>query len=85
MFAKERPEVRIPESRLSLDEDHIKEILARPDNNDTPAKIRLDMGVMMNEHAAVFRTTEGLQVAHEQIKLLKETATNLHTYDWKFK
>ena len=40
LFAKERPEVRISESRLSLDEDHIKEILSRPDNNDTPAKIR---------------------------------------------
>tara|TARA_B100001750_G_C15506884_1_gene600986 strand:+ start:599 stop:2275 length:1677 start_codon:yes stop_codon:yes gene_type:complete len=81
LFAKERPEVRIPESRLSLDEDHIKEILARPDNNDTPAKIRLDMGVMMNEHAAVFRTTEGLQVAHEQIKLLKERYKSVPVQD----
>ncbi|MCL0032032.1 FAD-binding protein [Dehalococcoidia bacterium] len=81
LFAKERPEVRISESRLSLDEDHFKAILARPDNNDTPAKIRLDMGVTMNEHAAVFRTTEGLQVAQEQIKLLKERYKSVPVQD----
>ena len=81
LFAKERPEVRILESRLSLDEDHIKEILSRPDNNDTPAKIRLDMGVTMNEHAAVFRTTEGLQVAQEKIALLKERYKSVPVQD----
>ncbi len=81
LFAKERPEVRISESRLSLDEDHIKEILSRPDNNDTPAKIRLDMGVTMNEHAAVFRTTEGLQVAQEKIALLKERYKSVPVQD----
>ena len=81
LFAKERPEVRISESRLSLYEDHIKEILSRPDNNDTPAKIRLDMGVTMNEHAAVFRTTEGLQVAQEKIALLKERYKSVPVQD----
>tara|TARA_Y100000588_G_scaffold5738_1_gene6931 strand:- start:1907 stop:3583 length:1677 start_codon:yes stop_codon:yes gene_type:complete len=81
LFAKERPEVRISESRLSVDEDRIKAILARPDNTDTPAKIRLDMGVTMNEHAAVFRTTEGLQLAQEKIALLKERYKSVPVQD----
>ncbi len=72
IYSREKRDRSIPESRLSQDEDHLKEIMARKDNGDTPAKIRLDMGSTMNDYVAVFRTTEGMETAREKLLSLND-------------
>ncbi len=72
IYSREKRDRSIPESRLSQDEDHLKEIMDRKDNGDTPAKIRLDMGSTMNDYVAVFRTTEGMETAREKLQSLKD-------------
>ena len=67
VYAQETPDRGVSETRLSVDEDLVKELLARGDNGDTPAKIRYEMGVTMNEHVAVFRTAEGMQTARSKL------------------
>ena len=72
IYSREKRDRSIPESRLSQDEDHLKEIMDRKDNGDTPAKIRLDMGSTMNDYVAVFRTTEGMETAREKLRSLND-------------
>ena len=72
LYSREKGDKVIPESRLSQDEDRFKEIMAREDNGDTPAKIRLEMGITMNDHVAVFRTIEGMETARNKLRDLKE-------------
>ena len=72
IYSREKRDRSIPESRLSQDEDHLKEVMARKDNGDTPAKIRLDMGSTMNDYVAVFRTTEGMETAREKLRSLND-------------
>ena len=72
IYSREKRDRSIPESRLSQDEDHLKEIMARKDNGDTPAKIRLDMGSTMNDYVAVFRTTDGMETAREKLRSLSD-------------
>ncbi|MDE2860817.1 MAG: FAD-binding protein [Chloroflexota bacterium] len=72
IYSRETARADIPESRLSVDEDHIKELLGRQDNGDTPAAIRLELGTTMNDYVAVFRTVEGMQTALEKIRGLNE-------------
>ena len=80
-YAKQKSDINIPDSRLSVDEDYIKGILSRSDTSDTPAKIRLDMGVSMNDYVAVFRTTEGLVTAQEKLAILKERYKSVPVQD----
>ena len=72
VYAQETPDREVSETRLSVDEDLVKELLARGDNGDTPAKIRYEMGVTMNEHVAVFRTAEGMQTARSKLLELQD-------------
>ena len=72
IYSREKRDRSIPESRLLQDEDHLKEIMDRSDNGDTPAKIRLDMGTTMNDYVAVFRTTEGMETAREKLRSLND-------------
>lgn len=81
IYAKQKPDITIADSRLSVDEDYIKGILSRSDNSDTPSKIRLDMGVSMNDYVAVFRTTEGLATAQEKLVALKDRYKNVPVQD----
>jgi succinate dehydrogenase / fumarate reductase flavoprotein subunit len=72
IYSREKANKTILESRVSQDEDHLKEIMARGDNGDTPAKIRLEMGITMNDYVAVFRTVEGMETALKKLLDLKE-------------
>ena len=72
IYSRQRADKGIPESRLTQDEDHFKEIMAREDNKDTPAKIRNEMGITMNEYVAVFRTIDGMETARKKLQDLKE-------------
>ena len=72
VYAQETPDRGVSEARLSVDENIVKGLLARGDNGDTPAKIRYEMGVTMNEHVAVFRTDEGMQTARSKLVELQD-------------
>ena len=72
IYSREEARADIPDSRLSVDEDHVKMLLGRQDNGDTPAAIRLDLGTTMNDYVAVFRTTEGMETALQKIRGLRE-------------
>jgi len=54
------------------EEAKIRTILNRPDNGETPAKLRLEMGRTMHEHVGVFRTKGGLLHAIETTRGLKD-------------
>ena len=81
IYAREKPNRQISESRVSQDEDLFKEIMAREDNGDTPAKIRREMGVMMNDYVAVFRTTEGMEIAREKLRELNDRYQSVPVQD----
>ena len=72
IYSRQKASKAIPESRVSQDEDHHKDIMAREDNGDTPAKIRYEMGVTMNDYVAVFRTVGGMETARKKLRDLKE-------------
>jgi succinate dehydrogenase / fumarate reductase flavoprotein subunit len=59
----------ISESVVDKDRAMIQEILARPKTDDRVARIRLDMGVSMNENVGIWRRPERLQ---KQLANLKE-------------
>ena len=71
VYSRETARAHVPDSRLSLDENHVKELLGRADNGDTPAAIRLELGTTMNDYVAVFRTVEGMQTALEKVRSLR--------------
>ena len=81
IYSRESTRADIPDSRLSVDEDHVRMLLGRQDNGDTPAAIRLDLGTTMNDYVAVFRTTEGMEAAREKIRGLRERFGNVPVQD----
>ncbi|MBI4298220.1 MAG: FAD-binding protein [Chloroflexi bacterium] len=54
------------------DEETIKSLLSREGNGDSVAHIRLEMGKAMDQHLGVFRNSEGMETALNQIEQLKE-------------
>ena len=71
-FAKETPWRDLSPSISSKDEDMIQSLLSRKDNKDSVADIRLEMGMTMNEHLAVFRDKHGMESALTNIRSLRE-------------
>ena len=60
-------------AHLADAESRIKELLSRkPNNSDYTAKVRLEMGQVMNEHLAVFREEQGMVTALHKIAELRE-------------
>ena len=72
VYAQGKAFKNVPEGALTKDEEIIKQIFAREQNGDTPAKIRWEMGTTMNQGAGVFRTEQGLAESSSKIKELKE-------------
>lgn len=71
-YAGERSRKKVSEAWVSDEEARIKALLARPLGNDSVAKIRLEMGQVMNENISVFRREEGMKKAQTTIRGLKE-------------
>ena len=71
-FAKETAAKAFPESAVSTDQQMIRSFMNRKPNGDTWAKLRRAVGDAMNEHVAVFRNEEGMQVALVTVRELKE-------------
>ena len=72
IYSREKADKTILESRVTQDEDQLKEIMDRADNGDTLAKIRREMGVIMNDYVAVFRTVDGMETAQKKLQDLKD-------------
>ena len=70
--SRETKGVNVSEARVKQDEDMLRNVISREDNGDSPAKIRLEMGVTMNDNVAVFRTEGGMKLALEKIQELKD-------------
>jgi succinate dehydrogenase / fumarate reductase flavoprotein subunit len=65
-----------PNGRAPLreDSDWLAEIIARPREGRRVSEIKLELGEVMNRHAAVFRDEQGLQSALDTITRLREEA-----------
>jgi succinate dehydrogenase / fumarate reductase flavoprotein subunit len=66
---------RVSEAALRDDERVIRDILRRTPGGRRISEIKDELGTMMNEKCAVFRTEEGLSEAHATIRRLKEEAS----------
>jgi succinate dehydrogenase / fumarate reductase flavoprotein subunit len=68
--------MKMPAPTRAVLQDSAREIgaLMRRSGGRRVAEIREELGTMMNEKCAVFRTQEGLTEAHEIIRRLKEEA-----------
>jgi succinate dehydrogenase / fumarate reductase flavoprotein subunit len=65
--------IRLPDDRHARERERkLANLLARPLNGDRTARIRVDMGEMMNEKVQVFRTEDQLKAAVVEIQKLKE-------------
>ncbi|HZH24828.1 MAG TPA: succinate dehydrogenase/fumarate reductase flavoprotein subunit, partial [Solirubrobacteraceae bacterium] len=64
-------------SRTALDDERrmIDAILRRPGGGRRISEIKDELGTVMNEKCAVFRTQEGLSEAHATIRRLQEEAS----------
>ena len=73
-YAKAQPDDGVSAAAHLADaEAGIRAVLDRPDSpGDYTAKARLEMGVTMNEHLAVFRDEQGMATAQAKIQELKE-------------
>jgi len=70
-YAKNRPEVRVPDSVMNQDHETAKTLLARKERQGSVAAIRLELGVMMNRHLGVFRDLDGIKEAQTIIPQLR--------------
>jgi succinate dehydrogenase / fumarate reductase flavoprotein subunit len=75
--AERAAQMRMPTGSRARLQDSAREIAAlfRHEGGRRVSEIREELGTMMNEKVAVFRTQEGLTEAHEIIRRLKEEAT----------
>jgi succinate dehydrogenase / fumarate reductase flavoprotein subunit len=64
--------VNVPEALVGREQDKIKEILDRPDSDETVAHVRMDMGQTMNKYVGMFRTEEEMETAVAKMVELKE-------------
>jgi succinate dehydrogenase / fumarate reductase, flavoprotein subunit len=73
---------RASEAVLRDEESGIEEIVAREKGSGARvSEIRKDMGRIMDEHVSVFRDEEGIKVALETVKELKERAKTAYIDD----
>jgi succinate dehydrogenase / fumarate reductase flavoprotein subunit len=75
--AQRAAQMRMPTGSRARLQDSARAIAAlfRHDGGRRVSEIREELGTMMNEKVAVFRTHEGLTEAHQIIRRLKEEAT----------
>jgi succinate dehydrogenase / fumarate reductase flavoprotein subunit len=74
-----QPEV--PWSVVEDEESRIAEIVGRPKEGRRVSEIKAELGAIMDKHVAVFRDEEGLNVALETVRRLKEEAKTVWVDD----
>ncbi|MBM3946382.1 MAG: FAD-binding protein [SAR202 cluster bacterium] len=76
-YARQRTGKKISEAWVADEESRIKALMARPLGTDSVAKVRLEMGQVMNDNISVFRREEGMKKAQTTIAGLKERFARL--------
>ena len=71
-FASSVADKSLKSEHLKVERSRIEQICDRKDNGDTWAKIRMELGVVMNEQLAVFREKAGMKSAIKSITDLKK-------------
>ncbi len=71
-YAQAREKPGVADSISQQDEDMVKVLLKRKPNEDSIAKIRLDLGVTMNKNLGVFRDEEGMLTAQVTLRKLRD-------------
>jgi succinate dehydrogenase / fumarate reductase, flavoprotein subunit len=66
-YVKSLPATKGGESLLRSEQTRLNELLARPYKGETHARLRLELGKMMDEKVGIFRDEAGLQSALQQI------------------
>jgi succinate dehydrogenase / fumarate reductase flavoprotein subunit len=72
--AQRMPMPSTPTSRLTDTERNIAAVIRRDSGGPRVAAIKHELGATMNRHVAVFRDAEGLAIAQEKVRELKEQA-----------
>jgi succinate dehydrogenase / fumarate reductase flavoprotein subunit len=75
------PAKTLCEEAVARDEAMLQELLSRPGNGDTVARIRLDMGECMNENVGVFRTRDSMSLAIDKLRGLRERYRRVGLHD----
>ncbi|MCA9472619.1 MAG: FAD-binding protein [Nitrospirales bacterium] len=70
-YAKTCSAPSLSEAVVDSDQSFVASILNRPAQEDTIARIRLEMGQTMNRHLSVFRDEDGMNTARKVIESLK--------------
>ena len=80
-YTKTLPQPRIGDGVVEDGENDLKRIFARPDTDDTVARIRHEMGRTMTEGLGVFRDQEGMAFAQQTIAGLRERWNRVAIHD----
>ena len=80
-YATTRAHSHIGDGVVNDRENGLKRILARPDTDDTVARIRHEMGRTMTENLGVFRDREGMAHAQQTIAGLQERWNRVAIHD----
>ena len=80
-YTKTRPHPRLGDGVVKDGENGLKRIFARPDTDDTVARIRHEMGRTMTEGLGVFRDQEGMAFAQQTIAGLRERWNRVAIHD----
>jgi succinate dehydrogenase / fumarate reductase flavoprotein subunit len=75
------PSKVVCEGAIARDEAAIQEMLSRRRNGDSVAGMRLEMGELMNANVGVFRTRDGMAVATDKLRGLRERYRRVGLHD----
>jgi succinate dehydrogenase / fumarate reductase flavoprotein subunit len=76
-YARDQKDFTVSDSHHADAEQRIKALFDRADNGEKTAKLRLELGEVMNQHVAVFRNEEGMQTAAAKVREIKERFATL--------
>lgn len=80
-FAKAIPLRETSASVMAQYEDQVRVFLSNQSGNDTVAGIRLELGQTMNEHLAVFRNQQGMEMALSTVHQLRDRYSRVGVRD----
>ncbi len=71
-YARTASRARAGEATLASERDRIAQFMARPYTGETHAKLRLELGTMMDRYVGVYRDEAGLLTARETLRDLRQ-------------
>src|SRR5262249_31725857 len=80
-FVRSVPRRPVSERHLDAAEEHIKAIVNRPSTGETAARLRHEMGTMLNRLVGGYRTEENLQQAAAKLQEYRERYPKVSVHD----